>query len=77
MRTQCELIAVMLSERLIAESVTLKIFNVDLELFLNRLYDTFVDSVHSALRLSRFKKVTTHAHTLSYIVFMQYANYSV
>lgn len=45
----------MVTDNLIAESVTITIFNVDLELFLNSMYELFVESVLRAF--PKFKKV--------------------
>jgi hypothetical protein len=55
-KTQCELVVVMLSDKLIAESVTLVLHNIDTELFLDRLYERFVDSVLNMLPASRSLK---------------------
>ena len=57
-KAQCELLVVMLSNKLIADSVTLNIYNVDVDLFLDRLYDLFFDAVLNSLPKNRlFKKV--------------------
>ena len=48
-RATCHLVVLMLSENLIGESVTLNFFNVDVDTFLNYLYENFTDSMVKTL----------------------------
>lgn len=45
MRTTCELTVCMVTDNMIAQSVTLMLFNVDLDLFLTAMYDQFFDAI--------------------------------
>jgi hypothetical protein len=50
--TTCELIVLMLSDNLIAESVTLSLPNLEIKIFLNLLYDRLITSLLSILSKS-------------------------
>ena len=64
-KTQCELIVLMLSDNLISESVTLTLYNIDLNSFLIHLYDKFVESVLKSIPSSQFKKSNIHIFNLA------------
>ncbi len=63
-KTQCELIVLMLSDNLISESVTLTLFNIDSNSFLIHLYDKFIDSILKSIPSSQFKKSNIHLFNL-------------
>jgi hypothetical protein len=55
----------MLSDNLISESVTLNLFNIDLNSFLIHLYDKFIDSVLKTIPSSQFKKSNIHLFNIA------------
>jgi hypothetical protein len=44
-RTTCELIVSMVTDNMIRESVTLSLFNIDLDLFLSSMYESFFEAL--------------------------------
>jgi hypothetical protein len=62
-KTQCDLLVVMLSDKLIAASVTLLVQNIDVGLFLDRLYDRFVDTILDIMPSSKSLKRVSHFYS--------------
>lgn len=75
MRTTCELIVSMVTERMISHSVTLTLAHLDLDLFLNSLYDTFVDAILRSISSSSssslpLKRVQNHILFITNLIFL-------